>query len=425
MTSKPPQSDDDPNKDLPILDWHKTPRDDLPVIPFKGPKDRQSQDLPVIELNTPPRADLPVISFNRPAGHPRSLSNNEGNPVPHLQRESSAEVARTLALRPDLEDVLSELPLILPPSFHEGARRIAGYIQELEGERDGKSVSPEADAFARFLFNTGFVNKLIFIKLPWFEVTFPDWLETRKRIPDHLSPEQAEKAIAFIQSYGERHGEEERTITGQVYYYRKGRNCPPQSENMSFRMKAYIEDGALLQQDEINEILEQLSQRGIHPNLSKNLADEGWRWVLYWNGLDSESQAFIQELFAQHAVPLRAFGQDSAQIIRDKSGEIIVDNLHSNDEGLGEGGSTDWIWREAEYDPAQFLRAWLRLTFRACKRPDQPYLLAFVPAMISGDESDFIVRAGEIKTSVPKLFLRFVTTSFDIFDQAKVDRYLA
>lgn len=288
----------------------------------------------------------------------------------------------------EYQSVLDELDQSVPEEFRDQAQRAGYYFWSLESGKSlldqhgnplGENVARLADQVARSRFVWYHQN-------PWqganLREVLPVWVYTRlEKVVQMttLSKHTLDQVAKWHKGYTEAHGKPFYAQGAQEYFHYKNGVPPqkPQSFARSSNFKIYIEEG-LRNYPVLEKAFEWLRWRGIHPHATK-LYDQD-RFVLYWDTQPTEElvKGITQILWDRFSIYFRGPAQDPFHIVLTPGGRYEVEMRFSNDDSLG--GSYDTThWQEKQYNPRRFFQQYLKLVYQGAKRPDEPYLISFVP----------------------------------------------
>jgi hypothetical protein len=152
----------------------------------------------------------------------------------------------------------------------------------------------------------------------------------------------------------------------------------PRGAQETRQFKYYVERGellALLRNDGLNPVLEELQQQHVSPHSMKLSEDEFL--VLYFDEAKHNAGEQVRNVFGGYGIAGRGPAQDVFQVTQNE-GQLAVDVFTSNDGALGDGGHNPIEYTARIYDARSFVDSYLRLCLYAGKDPSEPYKTNFV-----------------------------------------------
>lgn len=263
-----------------------------------------------------------------------------------------------------------------PNEFYEQAVKCAHIFYNLDQGKTG----PEEDKFASELANLPSVASIgLFNGFGGvgFEAATPKWLHGRKK--EDIKSQGIPKIAGFYEKYVEEKSDNIHKETNGVYADYDKNWCPPESESLSDNFKAYMETDC--SRVELEGLFNELAYKKIHPHSSK-LFEEN-RLVLYWQSeLKEDLEKNLREVFDNHKIEFRGFGQDPLRIEIDETGNWEIKMVGSNDKSRGEAGGGGEFFKHL-YNPQKFFELYLQQMFKWGRNPLDSYKNSFVP--IIGD----------------------------------------
>jgi hypothetical protein len=284
--------------------------------------------------------------------------------IPESKKKETISIKEKLPVH--YKEVLADLREDIPKKFKNEAERAAYHFWTLDTGRKlvdeaGISQDEAAREMANQISSSGFVMYTYMAK-QYLELSgdidpekaLPWWINERvkNRKGEELSEEEKDRLLGFYTKYAEGSGLQ----FGYHYVYLEANKKAESEPTANF--KFYLERDALRNLPRIEKALKKLKGKNIHPDQSKLY--EKNRLVLYWLELpEKELVDDIVSVFDEQGIEVRGPGPDPAN---------------------------PFVWKKTKYEPAEFFKQYLRLTFYMAKNPSEPYRQSFLP--IYGGEAD-------------------------------------